>query len=163
MAKKMTKKGFDEIQAEINRLWTVERPEVVEECYEAAQLGDRSENAAYIYGKKRLRQIDSRLGFLRKKVKDVTVVNTDFLRGSDRVEFGALVTVEDENGDTRTIRLVDQDESDPKRNRISVQSPVGRALMGQKEGDIAEVNLPKGRVEYEIIHIHYGPDPKEKM
>lgn len=157
----MTKQGYDEIQAEINRLWTVERPEVVEECYEAAQLGDRSENAAYIYGKKRLRQIDSRLGFLRAKVKEVVIVNTDFLPDSDRVEFGALVTMEDDNGDSRTIRLVDQDESDPKRNRISVQSPVGRALLGKLEGDIAEVELPKGKVEYEIIAIHYGPDPKE--
>ncbi len=159
MTRMMTKLGFDAITAEINRLWHEERPMVVEEVYEAAQLGDRSENAAYIYGKRRLRHIDSRLQFLRNKIKNVKVVNTDLLPQKDTIEFGALVTLEDEEGEERTLRLVDQEESDPKQNRISVQSPVGKALLGQSVGSIIEVQLPKGKTEFEVLEVTYGPDP----
>ena len=162
MPTKMTKLGYDEIMTEIDRLWTEERPEVVEEVYQAALLGDRSENAAYIYGKQRLRRIDSRLQFLRKKVKDVKVINTDFLPKRNDIQFGALVHLEDEDGNERVIRLVDQNESDPKRGRISIQSPIGKAIVGLESGEVVEVKLPKGNVEYEIIDVHYGPDPKEK-
>ena len=103
--RKFTKRGHDAIVAEIERLWNVERPFVLEEIFEAAQLGDRSENAAYIYGKQRLRMIDKRLNQLRKKIKDITIVNTDEQEQKDVVEFGALVTIEDENGNERTYRL----------------------------------------------------------
>ena len=160
MAKQMTKHGYDKIIAEINRLWTEERPEVVEECYQAALLGDRSENAAYIYGKQRLRRIDSRLQFLRGKIKEVQVVNTDFLPQRPDIQFGALVFMEDEEGSEHIIRLVDQNESAPKEGRISVQSPIGKALIGLQAGDNAEVQLPKGVVEYEITKVHYGQDPR---
>jgi len=161
MTTKMTKVGYDEIMAEIDRLWTQERPEVVEEVYQAALLGDRSENAAYIYGKQRLRRIDSRLQFLRKKVKDVKVINTDFLSPRPDIQFGALVYMEDEDEKQHIIRLVDQNESNPKTGRISIQSPIGRAIIGLEEGDAAEVKLPKGIVEYEILKVHYGPDPRK--
>ena len=161
MSAKMTKLGYDEIMTEIDRLWTQERPEVVEEVYQAALLGDRSENAAYIYGKQRLRRIDSRLQFLRKKVKNVEVVNTDFLPQRKDIQFGALVSLEDEDGNERTLRLVDQNESDPKRGRISIQSPIGKAIIGLEAGEVVEVKLPKGRIEYEILEVHYGPDPEK--
>ena len=157
----MTKLGYDEIMTEIDRLWTQERPEVVEEVYQAALLGDRSENAAYIYGKQRQRRIDSRLQFLRKKVKNVEVVNTDFLPQRKDIQFGALVSLEDEDGNERTLRLVDQNESDPKRGRISIQSPIGKAIIGLEAGEVVEVKLPKGRIEYEILEVHYGPDPEK--
>ncbi len=163
MSAKMTKLGYDEIMTEIDRLWTQERPEVVEEVYQAALLGDRSENAAYIYGKQRLRRIDSRLQFLRKKVKNVEVVNTDFLPQRKDIQFGALVSLEDEDGNERTLRLVDQNESDPKRGRISIQSPIGKAIIGLEAGEVVEVKLPKGRIEYEILEVHYGPDPEKEQ
>jgi transcription elongation factor GreB len=156
----MTRKGYQKIQAEIDRLWTQERPMVVEEVYEAAQLGDRSENAAYIYGKRRLRLIDKRLGNLRRKVKDVTQINVLSLPARPDAQFGAWVLVEDEEGETRGFRLVDQAESDPKEDRISVQSPIGNAVLGRRAGDSVEVRLPRGITEFEILRVHYGPDPQ---
>ena len=161
--RKFTKRGHDAIVAEIERLWNVERPFVLEEIFEAAQLGDRSENAAYIYGKQRLRMIDKRLNLLRNKIKDVTIVNTDEQEQKDIVEFGALVTIEDEHGNERTYRLVDKEEIDPENNWISVQSPMGKALLGLSVEDDFELHLPKGIKSYEIIAIYYGPDPKENL
>ena len=110
----MTQEGFDAIQAEIDRLWSEERPVVVAEVSAAAELGDRSENAAYIYGKKRLRHIDSRIRYLRKKIDGVTPVRLDDMIDFPRVRLGARVTFEDEDGQERIYRLVDKDESDPK-------------------------------------------------
>ena len=152
----MTQEGFDAIQAEIDRLWSEERPIVVAEVSAAAELGDRSENAAYIYGKKRLRHIDSRIRYLRKKIDGVTPVRLADMIDFPKVRFGARVTIEDEDGNERIYRLVDKDESDPKRGRISVQSPVGRALSGKEVGDVVEVKLGERRVEYEIIDLAYG-------
>ncbi len=160
MARYMTREGYEAIHAEIKHLWHVERPEIVDSVHEAASLGDRSENAAYIYGKRRLRAIDSRLRYLRKKIEGVTVVDLGDMPAYPNVRFGALVTVEDDEGAERQFRLVDQEESDPARGRISVQSPVGRALMGKRVGDCFEVDLPKGSVGYEILRIYYGADPK---
>ena len=138
-------------------LWRVERPRIVDEVYEAAQLGDRSENAAYIYGKKKLRAIDGRLRYLHHKLQGVTVVDLAEQIQRPDVQFGAVVVVEDDEGERHTWRLVDADESEPKRGRISVQSPVGQALLGKKVEDYVEVRLPKGRVGYEIVEIRYGP------
>jgi len=163
MPRLFTKQGFDEITAEINRLWMEERPMVVEEVYEAAQLGDRSENAAYIYGKQRMRMIDKRLRILKNKIKDVTVVDTDTQPQSPIVKFGALVTIEDEDGNQKTLRLVDREEVDPERNRVSTQSPMGKALIGKEDGDCFTLVLPKRTVEYEIVSVHYGPAPKEEQ
>lgn len=159
--RKFTKRGHDAIVAEIERLWNEERPFVLEEIYEAAQLGDRSENAAYIYGKQRLRMIDKRLNMLRRKIKDVLIVDTDALEPKDIVEFGALVTIEDEEGNERRYRLVDKEEIDPEKQWISVQSPMGKALLGRSVDDDFELHLPKGIKSYEVIAIHYGPDPEE--
>ena len=159
--RKFTKRGYDAIVTEINRLWNDERPFVLEEIYEAAQLGDRSENGAYIYGKQRLRMIDKRLNYLKRKVKDVKIVDTDLQEQKDCVEFGALVTIEDEDENQRRYRLVDKEEIDPDKNWISVQSPMGKALLGHSVDDDFELHLPKGIKNYEVIAIHYGPDPKE--
>lgn len=158
MPRYMTREGFDAIEAEINHLWHVERPEIVDSVHEAASLGDRSENGAYIYGKRRLRAIDGRLRYLRRKIDEVTVVDLGEMLQFDHVRFGALVTLEDDDGGERIYRLVDKEESDPSRGRISVQSPVGRALMGKTVGDCFEVKLPKGLMGYELMSIRYGDD-----
>lgn len=156
MARHMTKEGYDALVAEIDRLWHEERPEVVREVSNAADLGDRSENAAYIYGKKRLRKIDSRLRYLRRKIDGVTPVDLVAQPHTDHIRFGAIVDVEREDGEEFTWRLVDKEESDPKRGRISIQSPVGRALMRKEEGDVVEVKTPAGPTEYEILAVRYG-------
>ena len=157
--KRITKKGYDGIIAEINQLWEVERPIVVEEVYQAALLGDRSENAAYIYGKQRLRKIDSRIRYLKKKLDGVKIVNTVRLPQKDRIDFGAWVEIEDQDGHTKTFQLVDQRESDPEKQRISIQSPIGSALMGCKEGESIDISLPKGAVCFDILSVYYGPNP----
>lgn len=156
MPRYMTREGFDAIEAEIKHLWHVERPEIVDSVHEAASLGDRSENAAYIYGKKRLRAIDSRLRYLRRKIAEVTVVDLGAMPAHKNVRFGARVTVEDDDGNEKVYRLVDKEESDPARGRISIQSPVGRAFLGKVAGDCVEVKLPKGTVGYEILDVFYG-------
>ncbi len=159
MTRYMTKEGYLAIATEIDRMWTEERPMVVREVADAAELGDRSENGAYIYGKKRLRSIDARLEHLRKRLDKVVVVDVTQQPPSTQVRFGAIVTVEDEDGKQSTWRLVDADESDTHRGRISVQSPVGRALLGRHEGDTASVEAPKGQMELEILSVRYGGGP----
>ena len=156
MPRLMTLEGYTAINDEIDDLWHVQRPAMVQSVGDAAAQGDRSENAEYIYGKKRLREIDSRIRYLTRKVDQVTVINLEHQKAVDHVQFGAVVTVEDEDGEEKTWRLVDKDESDPKRGRISVQSPVGQALMGKKVGDVVAVQLPRGNVEYEILGLRYG-------
>jgi transcription elongation factor GreB len=152
----MTLAGYKAIQAEIERLWTEERPMVVKEVSAAAEMGDRSENAAYIYGKKRLRHIDSRMRYLSKKIDTVVPVELAQMMDFPKVRFGALVTVEDEDGVEKTYRLVDKEESEPKLGRISVQSPVGRALQGKEVGDVAVVRIADKVVELEITGLRYG-------
>ena len=161
MSRYLTREGYDRIAGEIEQLWHKERPNVVAQVTAAAEMGDRSENAEYIYGKKRLREIDSRLRYLRKKVEGVTVVDLATLPPRKDVVFGARVTVEayekaDEDPVTRVYRLVDQDESDPTLGRISVQSPIGKALLGKRAGDMVTVSLPKGSLEMEVIEVFYG-------
>ena len=158
MPRYMTKTGFEAIEAELEEIWHVERPMVVREVSAAAELGDRSENAAYIYGKKRLRKIDSRMRYLRGKVDSVTPVDVDTIVATPHVRFGAIVEVEREDGTVFTWRLVDKDESDVKSGRISMQSPVGSALCGKAEGDVIEVKTPSGPTEYEILAVRYGAD-----
>jgi len=159
MARGMTRQGYDAIQAEIDELWRKTRPMVVREVQEAAALGDRSENAAYIYGKKRLRRIDSRLRYLKNKVATVVPVDLATQKPTPHIRFGAVVVVEDEDGERRTYRLVDKEESEPKAGRISVQSPVGRALMGKEAGDAVVVRRPSGPMELEIVEVRYGAGP----
>ena len=152
----MTREGFDRLVAEIDRLWHEERPMVTAEVSAAAEMGDRSENAAYIYGKKRLRAIDSRLRYLRRKVDNVQPVDLAGLPPSDRVKWGAIVDLEDEDGAARTYRLVDKEESEHGAGRISVQSPLGLALLGKEVGDVVTVKRPLGDIEYEIVDLRFG-------
>ena len=122
--------------------------------HEAAALGDRSENAGYIYGKKRLREIDRRLRFLSDRIDNLTVVNTAPSR-TDRIFFGAWVTVEDEDGEEHVYRLVGPDEFDPKAGLISIESPVGKALLGKEEDDEVLVRRPKGDQFLTVVNIRY--------
>lgn len=152
----MTREGYEAIAEEIERLWHQERPEVVQEVSDAADLGDRSENAAYIYGKQRLRKIDSRIRYLRNKIEHAFPVDLETQPAAEVVKFGAVVTVENEDGEERVYRLVDKDESDPKRGRISVQSPVGKGLLGKEVGDEARVRVGDRTLEFEITALRYG-------
>ncbi len=150
----ITPEGFERMQSEFETLWKDERPKVTKAVSIAAALGDRSENADYIYGKKRLREIDSRIHFLRKRLDDLTVVRASPLQ-TDKIFFGAWVTLEDSEGDQVRYRLVGPDESDAKSFLISVDSPVGRALLGRVLDDDVQVVRPRGNTAYTIVDIAY--------
>jgi transcription elongation factor GreB len=150
----ITPEGYERLREELERLWRVERPRVTREVSEAAALGDRSENAEYIYGKKRLREIDRRIEFLARRLDELSVVTGPPAR-ADRVYFGAFVTVENEAGEREEWRLVGPDESDPAAGRISVESPVGRALLGRALDEEVEVLRPRGRVRLSVVEIRY--------
>ena len=154
----ITRKGFEKLEGELEWLWKDERPRVTEAVSVAAALGDRSENADYIYGKKRLREIDRRIRFLTKRIDELTVVDVGPRKDAERVYFGAWVTIEEETGESQRYRLVGPDEFDAADGRISVDSPVGRALMGQRLGDEVVVRRPKGETVYEILAIDYTHD-----
>lgn len=154
----ITPEGFRSLQEEADWLWRVERPRVTREVSEAAAQGDRSENAEYIYGKKRLREIDARLRFLSKRIDDLTVVHpTPEQKG--KVFFGAYVTLEDQEGAVVRYRLVGPDEFDPEKRWVSIDSPVGRALLGRVCGDQFSVMRPKGAASYTVLEIDYS-EPK---
>ncbi len=154
----ITPEGFEALRAELDHLWRVERPRVTHEVSVAAAHGDRSENAEYIYGKKRLREIDSRVRFLTKRLDELTVVRAA-PEQAGRVFFGAWVTLEDEDGETVRYRLVGPDEFDASSGRISMDSPVARALLGRAVGDEVIVRRPRGDAVYEILAIDYeDPD-----
>jgi len=150
----ITPAGFERLRRELEQLWHQERPRVTQEVAAAAAQGDRSENAEYIYGKKRLREIDARLRFLSKRLDELTVVRpSPEQRG--RVYFGAWVTVEDEEGCETRYRIVGPDEFDASRGRISIDSPVARALLQREEGDEVTVRRPRGETVYTIVEIAY--------
>ena len=151
----ITPEGAKKLRAELALLWTVERPRVTQEVADAAAQGDRSENAEYIYGKKKLREIDRRIRFLTKRLDEITVVGEP-PDDPARVHFGAWVTVEDEGGEAKTYRIVGADESDLERGCISIDSPVARALLGKRAGDELTVRVPKGEVAYTIAAVKYG-------
>ncbi len=155
MASYITPEGFRKLQQEFEHLWKTERPRVTHEVSEAAALGDRSENAEYIYGKKRLREIDRRIRFLSKRLDALTVVR-EAPADPERVYFGAWVTLEDDDGEERTVRLVGADESDASEGRISIESPLGRALVGKREGDAFTFRRPAGPIEYTVVGVRYA-------
>jgi transcription elongation factor GreB len=158
MADYITPEGYRKLQEELEHLWKMERPRVTSEVSEAAALGDRSENAEYIYGKKRLREIDRRLRFLSKRLDALTVVHPS--RDQEgRVHFGAWVTLEDEIGGLSEYHLVGPDEFDVEAGRISIASPMGRALMGREEGDEFVLQRPKGPATFTVVAIRYGSEP----
>jgi len=154
MGSYITPAGFRRLQEEADRLWRVERPRVTQQVADAAALGDRSENAEYIYGKKRLREIDGRLRFLQQRLDTLTVVSGAPPR-TDRIYFGAFVTVEEEGGERAEYRLVGPDESEPAQGRLSIESPLGRALLGRAEGDEVQVRRPRGDATLAIVVVRY--------
>ncbi len=150
----ITPAGERRLREEYERLWSVERPRVAHEVSEAAALGDRSENAEYIYGKRRLREIDGRLEFLNRRLEELRVIDP-LDAGDGRVHFGAWVLLEDEAGDRVEYQIVGPDEFDVDAGRISMDSPVGRALLGRTCGDEVRVRRPKGDVTFEIRGVRY--------
>ena len=156
----ITPQGYERLKQEHDRLWRVERPEVTEQVSAAAALGDRSENAEYIYGKKRLREIDGRVRFLAKRLEALTVVGPEAEREANRIYFGAWVTLEDQRGEAVCYRIVGPDESEPSRGEISMDSPVGRSLLGKAVGDAVTVQRPRGAMEYEVMAVSYTPPPE---
>jgi transcription elongation factor GreB len=153
----ITPEGHKQLVDELQKLWRVERPQVTQEVADAAALGDRSENAEYIYGKRRLREIDRRLRFLSKRIEELVVVNAPAEDGanSSAVRFGAWVRLEDEEGQEVEYRIVGPDEFDPAQNKISIDAPVGRAVIGKKIGDAVLVRRPKGEIVYTVVGIRY--------
>lgn len=139
----ITPPGLEKLRNEYSELLNVERPKVVAVVAWAASNGDRSENADYIYGKRRLREIDSRLRFLQDKIERALVVDPLLLSG-DKVVFGSTITVTDESGDSHIYQIVGQDEFDIKLGKISWKSPVGSALLGKKVGDEVRIKKPGG-------------------
>lgn len=149
--KKITPVGHAKLRAELEHLWKVERPQVTDEVSAAAALGDRSENAEYQYGKRRLREIDRRVRWLNKRLEALEVVRT--APNDGRVHFGSLVTIEDQDGEQHTWQLVGSDEWDVKQGKISVLSPIGQALLGKRVDDEVEVRRPKGTMELTILEV----------
>jgi len=153
----ITPEGLARIRAEYDELFGVERPKIVETVSWAASLGDRSENADYIYGKRRLREIDRRLGYLAKIMKQAKVVDPAKQEARDQVRFGATVELADEDDNRRTLTLVGNDEADASTGLIGWSAPIARALVGAKVGDERVVWLPSGEKSYEVMSIRY-PD-----
>ena len=151
----ITAEGAAKMRAELRELWKVERPQVTQVVHEAAKNGDRSENGDYIYGKRRLREIDSRVRYLTKRLEDATIVE-DKPRDPSKVFFAAWVTVEDEEtGEEQTYRLVGSDEIDPKLNWISIDSPMAQALIGKSIDEDANVKTPAGDRYFIVTAIKY--------
>ncbi|MDA8787138.1 transcription elongation factor GreB [Porticoccaceae bacterium] len=151
----ITAEGAAKMRAELRELWKIERPQVTQVVHEAAKNGDRSENGDYIYGKRRLREIDSRVRYLTKRLEDATIVE-DKPRDPSKVFFAAWVTVEDEEtGEQQTFRLVGSDEIDPAQNWISIDSPMAQALIGKSVDDDANVKTPAGDRCFVVTAIKY--------
>ena len=151
----MTPKGFEALRVELRDLLRVERPKVVEVVAWAAGNGDRSENGDYIYGKKRLREIDRRIRFLSKRLESADVVDPSQRKNVDQVFFGATVTFAHEDGTEKTVTIVGVDEAEIDRGQVSWVSPIARALMKSRVGDMVELRTPSGRESLEVIAIHY--------
>ncbi len=151
----MTPAGYARMSAELAHLLRVERPEVVNVVAWAAGNGDRSENGDYIYGKRRLREIDRRIRYLTKRIESAVVVDPATREATDQVFFGATVTVLDETGEETTYSIVGIDEADPARGRISWISPLARALLKAREGDSVRYQAPGGSRKLEIVRVVY--------
>ena len=152
----ITPEGAHKLRDELDHLWRTERPKVTQAVSEAAAQGDRSENAEYIYGKKRLREIDRRIRYLQKRLDEITVVERAPM-DTTRVFFGAWVRLEDADGNTVTYRIVGADEFDAAKGLISIDSPLARALLKKGADDEIEVVLPAGRKTYWLLAVSYQP------
>jgi transcription elongation factor GreB len=146
--------GYARLRNELAQLWEVERPRLVETVAWAAGNGDRSENGDYLYGKKRLREVDRRIRFLSRRLEYAEVVQ-DMGHDPTRVFFGATVTVANRRGEERTVTIVGMDEVDPARGRVSWISPIARALLKARDGDTVKVHTPGGVEELDIVDVRY--------
>jgi transcription elongation factor GreB len=151
----MTPAGYQRIKDELLQLIDVERPEVVKVVHWAASNGDRSENGDYIYGKRRLREIDRRIRFLTKRLDLAEVVDPSVHHGSDQIFFGATVTYSNQHGDENTITIVGIDEFDPLKGKVSWISPIARTITKAREGDVVTLHTPTGVEELEILEVSY--------
>ena len=150
----ITPEGQKRLSEELSFLWKIKRPQVTLAVAEAAAMGDRSENAEYIYGKKQLRQIDSRIRFLSKRLGELIVVDRT-PDDTSKVFFGAWVEIEDTDGNMHKYRIVGPDEFDPDKNFISIDSPMAKALLRRTEGDEVVVSRPNGTIKFVVTSIRY--------
>jgi len=158
----ITPRGFARLRGELMQLMDDERPKVVEAVHWAARNGDRSENGDYIYGKKRLREIDRRIRFLTKRLEIAEISDPSLHHGSDQIFFGATVTYADPAGQERTVTILGIDEADSTLGQVSWISPVARALLKAREGDEVKLVTPLGVQEIEVIEVAYpAPGPKD--
>jgi transcription elongation factor GreB len=151
----VTPEGHRALRDELDQLWRVERPKIVEMVSWAAGNGDRSENGDYIYGKKRLREIDRRVRFLRKRLESAEIVDSSQQTNRNRVFFGATVTYADEDDVEKTVTIVGTDEADMNKGKVSWVSPIARALLKTSVGDTVFIRTPSGIREVEIVGIEY--------
>jgi transcription elongation factor GreB len=150
----ITPEGHRDLSKELSYLWKIKRPQATQAVAEAAAMGDRSENAEYIYGKKQLRQIDSRIRFLTKRLSELIVVDR-IPKDTSRVFFGAWVEIEDSDGNVFRYRIVGPDEFDADRNFISIDSPMAKALLRRTEGEEVIVRRPDGTASFVVTSICY--------
>lgn len=152
----ITPGGAQQLKQELSYLWREKRPEVTQKVSDAAALGDRSENADYIYGKKQLREIDKRIRYLQKRIDNLEIVDRT-PDDTKKVYFGAWVRLENEDGSEQVLRIVGADEFDLKLGWISLESPMARSLLGKKEGDDVVIKRPIGNTEAYIAAVSYEP------
>ena len=153
-SKYITREGELRLKEELNQLWKVERPKVTQQVSEAAALGDRSENAEYIYGKKRLREIDRRVRYLAKRLEEVQVVS-QIPSDKTKAFFGSFVSLANQEGNESTYRLVGPDEINPEAGYISIDSPLGKAILGKKVGAKVSIQSTQGALRYQLTKIEY--------
>ncbi|WP_302173009.1 transcription elongation factor GreB [uncultured Hydrogenophaga sp.] len=151
----ITRPGYDRLRAELFQLMDEERPKIVDIVHWAASNGDRSENGDYLYGKKRLREIDRRIRFLTRRLEIAEVVDPSLHHGNDQVFFGSTVTYADEQGTETTVTIMGVDEADSASGQISWISPVARALIKSRVGDVVKLAVPGGLQELEILSVSY--------
>ena len=155
----MTPEGYARLRAELFSLIDDERPKVVEIVHWAASNGDRSENGDYLYGKKRLREIDRRIRFLTKRLEMAEVVDPAVHHGSDQVFFGATVTYNEASGTERTVTILGIDEADSLQGQVSWVSPIARTLLKSREGDELKLLTPAGVIDIEVLKVSYPAAP----
>jgi len=151
----VTPQGYADLQNELRQLLSIERPKIVETVSWAASNGDRSENADYIYGKKRLREIDRRVRYLTKRIESAEIVDPQRQKSLNKIFFGATVTYQDEKHCKKTIKIVGTDEADLNLGKISWISPVAKAFIKTGVGDLVEVETPKGKTKLKVLEIKY--------
>ena len=151
----ITPTGFAGLKTRYHALFAVERPKLVETVSWAAGNGDRSENGDYIYGKKRLREIDKELGWLSRRIKAARVVDPADQVDRSKIFFGATVTIADDEDQHRTITIVGDDEADAAQGRVGWNAPIARVLRGAAIGDVRRLTLPAGAIDYEVLAISY--------